>query len=134
MKRIRTSWQPLAALLLALLVFQGCGAINPLCGSARPAPVIASISPSTNTFAQVQAGFPLTVAGSHFVVSSVVVINGTTMSTTVMSSTQLQVMITSALITAPGTANVVVHTPGGTSGDVGCSSGGTSKTLVLTIT
>ena len=105
-----------------------------MCGSARPAPVVASLSPGTTTFTQVQQGLPLIVTGSHFVSSSVVIINGTTLSTTITSSTQLQVTITSALITAPGTANVVVHTPGGTSGDVGCSSGGTSKTLVLTIT
>ena len=134
MKRIRTSWRLLTTLLLASLALPGCNALNPLCGSARPAPVIASLSPSSNTFAQVQQGFPLTVAGSHFVASSVVVINGTTLSTTVTSSTQLQVTITSTVIPAAGTANVVVHTPGGTAGDAGCTSGGTSKTLVLTIT
>ena len=134
MKRIRTSWQPLTALLISLLALPGCNALNPLCGSARPAPVIASLSPSTTTFAQVQQGFPLIVAGSHFVASSVVVINGTTLSTTVTSSQQLQVTITTALISAPGTANVTVHTPTGNSGDVGCTSGGTSKTLVLTVT
>ena len=138
MKRIRTSWQPLSPLLLALLVLllalPGCNALNPLCGSARPAPVISSLSPSTATFAQVQQGFPLVVTGSRFVVSSVVVVNGTTLSTTITSSTQLQVTVTSAVITAPGAANVVVHTPAGNTGNVGCTSGGTSKTLVLTIT
>jgi len=133
-KANRAFLQSLSALLLALLVFQGCNALNPLCGSARPAPIIASLSASTATFAEVQQGFLLTVNGSRFVSSSVVVINGTTLSTTVSSSQQLQVTITTALISAPGTANVTVETPSGNSGALGCTSGGTSHVLVLTIT
>jgi len=120
--------------LLLVLVFPGCNALNPLCGSARPAPVIVSLSPSTITFAEVEQGVLLTVNGRQFVSSSVVVINGTTLSTKVVSSQQLQVTITTTLISAPGTANVTVNTPSGNSGDVGCSSGGTSGVLVLTIT
>jgi hypothetical protein len=119
--------------LLLVLVFPGCNALNPLCGSARPAPVIVSLSPSTITFAEVEQGVLLTVNGRQFVSSSVVVINGTTLSTKVVSSQQLQVMITTALISAPGTASVTVNTPSGNSGDVGCTSGGTSGALVLTI-
>jgi hypothetical protein len=46
-----------------------------------PSPIIGSLSPSTVTFAEVQQGFLLTVNGSHFVSSSVVVVNGTTLST-----------------------------------------------------
>ncbi len=64
MKRISAFLRPLGALLLALLLFQGCNALNPLCGSARPAPIIASLSASTTTFAEVQQGFLLTVNGS----------------------------------------------------------------------
>ncbi len=134
MKRIGAFLRPLAALLLALLVFQGCNALNFLCGSARPAPIIGSLSVSMITFAEVQQGFLLTVNGSQFVSSSVVVINGTTLSTDVTSSQQLQVTITTALISAPGTASVTVYTPSGNSGDIGCTSGGTSLALVLTIT
>ena len=126
--------QPLSMLLLGLLVFQGCNALNPLCGSARPAPVIASLSPSTITFAEVQQGILLTVNGTQFVSSSVVVINGTTLSTVVISNQQLQVTLTTDVITAPGTASLTVNTPSGNSGDVGCTSGGTSHALVLTIT
>ena len=126
--------QPLSALLLALLVLQGCNALNPLCGSARPAPTIGSLSASTITFAEVQQGFLLTVEGSQFVSSSVVVINGTTLSTAILSSQQLQVTITTALISAPGSAEVTVETPSGNSGDLGCTSGGTSHGVVLTIT
>ena len=134
MKRVSDSWRPLGALLLALLFLPGCNALNPLCGSTRPAPVIGSLSPTTITFAEVQQGLVLAVNGSQFVSSSVVVINGTTLNTTVMSSQQLQVTITTALISAPGTASVTVNTPSGNSGDLACTSGGTSSSLILTIT
>jgi hypothetical protein len=125
---------PLSALLLSLLVFQGCNALNPLCGSARPAPIIGSLSPGTVTFAEVQKGFLLTVNGSQFVSSSVVVVNGTTLNTLATSSQQLQATITTAVISAAGTASVKVNTPSGNSGDLGCTSGGNSHALVLTIT
>ena len=134
MKTISTFLRPFSALLLALLVFQGCNALNPLCGSARPAPVLGSLSATTTTFAEVQQGFPLTVKGSQFVSSSVVLINGTVVGTMVINSQQLQVTITAALISGPGTANVTVNTPSGNSGDLGCTSGGTSQALVLTVT
>jgi hypothetical protein len=134
MKRISAFLRLLSALLLASLAFQGCNAVNPLCGSARPTPIIGSLSASTITFAEVQQGFVLSVSGSQFVSSSVVVINATKLSTLVTSSTQLQVMLTTAVIAAPGTASVTVDTPSGNSGDLGCSSGGTSGALVLTIT
>jgi len=133
-KRISAFLRPLSALLQALLFFPGCNALNPFCGSARPAPILASLSATTITFAEVQQGFLLTVNGSQFVSSSVVVINGAKLSTTVMSSQQLQVTITTALISAPGTASVTVNTPSGNSGDLACTSGGTSSALTLTIT
>ena len=126
---------PLLAVVLALSCLPGCSnALNPLCGSARPAPLIGSLSPSSMDFAQVQRGAVLTVNGSHFVSSTVVVINGTTLATTVLNTTQLQVTITTGLISAPGTFDVTVKTPSGNSGDVGCTSGGTSSVLALTIT
>src|SRR2546427_6181489 len=84
MKRISACLR-LGALQIALLLFQACNALNPLCGSARPTPIIGSLSASTITFAQVQQGFVLTVNGSQFVSSSVGVINGTTESTLVTS-------------------------------------------------
>ena len=132
MKRIGISLRLLSALLVVLPFFPGCNALNPLCESARPAPVIGSLSATTITFAEVQQGFLLTVNGSQF--SSVVVINGTTLTTNVMSSQQLQVTITTAVISAPGTASVTVNTPSGNTGNLGCTSGGTSGALALTIT
>lgn len=134
MKRISAFLRSLSVLLLASLVFQACNAVNPLCGSARPAPIIGSLSASTITLAEVQQGFVLNVYGANFVSSSVVVINGTNLNTLVTSSTQLQFTITAAVIPAPGTVDVTVNTPSGNSGDLGCSSGGTSGALVLTIT
>jgi len=134
MKGIHASLRLLSTLLLAMLVLQGCNALNPLCGSARPAPSLSSLSVTTVTFAQVQQGFVLTVNGSHIVSSSVVVINGTTLITQVLSNSQLQVTLTTAFITGPGTASVTINTPSGNSGNLGCTSGGTSQASALTIT
>ncbi len=134
MKQVGTFLRTFGATLLVLLVLQSCNSLNPACGSARPAPTIGSLSISTITLAQVQQGFVLTVNGNHFVSATVGVINGTTLTTLVTSSTQLQVTITAAVISTPGTASVTVNTPSGNSGDLGCTSGGTSGALVLTIT
>ncbi|MGA7400623.1 MAG: hypothetical protein WCC99_21050 [Candidatus Sulfotelmatobacter sp.] len=134
MRRVFAFWRSFGPILFALLVFQSCNSLNPACGSARPSPTIASLSATTITLAQVQQGFVLTVNGSNFVSSTVGVINGTTLTTLVTSPTQLQVTLTTALITVPGTASVTVNTPSGTSGDLGCTSGGTSGALTLTIT
>lgn len=134
MKLLERTFWPLSIVVFALLLLPGCNSLNPLCGSARPVPVIGSLSATTITFAQVQQGFLLSVNGKNFVSASVVVINGTTLSTNVLSNQQLQVTITSALISGPGTASVSVNTPSGNSGDLGCSSGGHSGTLTLTIT
>jgi hypothetical protein len=84
--------------------------------------------------AEVQQGFLLTVTGSQFVSASVVVVNGTAVSTLATSSQQLQATITAAVISAAGTASVTVNTPSGNSSDLGCSSGGTSQPLTLTVT
>lgn len=134
MKRSNGYRWPLRVVLFSLLFLPGCNSLNPLCGSARPAPVMGSLSASTITFAQVQQGFALTVTGTEFVSSTVVVINGTTLQTTVVNSQELQVTITTDLISGPGTASVTVNTPAGNTGYVDCTSGGTSSALTLTIT
>jgi hypothetical protein len=124
----------LTSLLALLLLLPGCNALNPLCGSARPAPILTSITPSTAALGQLPPSFPLTLKGSQFVSASVVVFNGVTLATVVNSSAQLTVTITSAMIPAAGTYSVQVQTPSGTTGDLGCSSGGNSATLTLTVT
>jgi len=119
--------------LVALLLLPGCNAVNPLCGSARPLPILISISPATMVFSQVPPSFVLTATGSHFVSSSVVVFNGATLATVVISSSEMTVNIASSMIPAPGSFKVFVQTPAGNSGDLGCSSGGTSSSQVLTV-
>jgi hypothetical protein len=120
--------------LLALLFLLGCNnTLNPLCGSARPVPVIGSLSPSTMSFAQLQQGATLTVNGSHFVSSSEVEINSVPLSATVVSDQQLKIKLTTDVISAPGAVHVKVHTPSGNTGDLGCTSGGDSSVLVLTV-
>ena len=120
--------------LLAVMFLPGCNnTLNPLCGSARPAPLIGSLSHSTVSFAQVQQGVMLTVNGSQFVSSSEVVINGKALSATVASGQQLKILLTTSVISGPGAVNVSVLTPSGNSADLGCTSGGKSSVLVLTV-
>jgi hypothetical protein len=122
------------AALLAVLFLPGCNnTLNPFCGSARPVPLIGSLSPSTMTFSQVEQGAVLTVNGSQFVSASEVMVNGKALSTSVLSSQKLSVTLSSGIISGPGAVNVNVHTPSGNSGDIGCSSGGDSTMLVLTV-
>jgi hypothetical protein len=120
--------------LVPLSLLAGCNnTLNPLCGSARPAPLIASLSPSIVTFADVQNGVMLSVNGSQFVPASQIVINGKTLAATATSAQQLQVMLTTSVISGPGKVNVKVVTPSGDTSDIGCSSGGTSSVLTLTV-
>ena len=122
------------AAVLAVVFLPGCNnTLNPFCGSARPVPLIGSLSPSTVSFAQVEQGSVLVVKGSQFVSSSQVVINGQVLSTTVASSQQLRVTLSSGAISGPGPVKVNVVTPSGNTGDLGCSSGGKSSVLVLTV-
>jgi hypothetical protein len=123
----------LCSCLAVVLLFPGCNALNPLCGSARPVPSLSSISPATLVFSELPASFVLTATGSHFVASSVVVFNGATLATDVVSSTEATVNITSDMIPATGDFNVLVQTPAGNSGYLGCSSGGNSKDEVLSV-
>ena len=124
----------LLAGLLAPLLLSGCNnTLNPLCTSARPAPLIGSISPNTMTFAQVQQGVELVVNGSNFVSSTEVMINSTPLGASVLSSTQLKVKVSSDVISGPGQVKVMVQTPSGNTGDLGCTSGGKSSVLVLTV-
>ncbi|HLY57850.1 MAG TPA: IPT/TIG domain-containing protein [Stellaceae bacterium] len=83
--------------------------------NADPIPVLASISPTT-----VPAGgpaFPLTVTGANFVAASTVNWNGTALTTTYVSDTQLTATVPATDIATAGTAAVTVNTTGaGTSG------------------
>ncbi len=126
--------QRLWLVALALLFLPGCNnTLNPFCGSARPAPLIGSLSPSTVAFSKVEQGTMLVVNGSQFVSSSQVMIDGKALSTTVSSNQQLKVMLTTGVIAGPGTVSINVVTPSGNTGDLGCSSGGKSSVLTLTV-
>ena len=123
------------ACLLALAVsILGCNnTLNPLCSSSRPAPLIGSLSPSSMTFADLQQGQTLTINGSNFVSSSEVMINTTPLGATILSPQQMQVTLNTAVISGPGQVKVSVQTPSGNTGDLGCSSGGKSSVLTLTV-
>jgi hypothetical protein len=133
MKRVLALPGLLGATVLVLLILPACNALNPACGSSRPVPNISSLSDSTVNFSDVQTGFTLTINGNNFVAATVGVVNGLSLPTQLLSSTQLQITIDTSVVAAPGTADVTVNTPAGNSGYVGCSSGGTSSALVLTI-
>jgi hypothetical protein len=122
------------SLLLAILCLAGCGGYNPFCGSSRPKPVIFSLSPNSATLAQVQQSFVMTVNGGNFYSSSLIIWNGASLPTVVVSSSQMKATITTTQISAAGTAQVYVHTPSNLSGDLDCSSGGDSATLTFTVT
>jgi hypothetical protein len=85
-------------------------------------------------FSQIQQSFVLNLNGSNFDASSIVFVNGISVTPAVLSHQLLQATLTTKEITGPGDANVLVRTPAGTTGDLGCSSGGNSATLVLTVT
>ena len=132
--RLWTSSLSLACLCTLAFTIVGCNnTLNPLCGSARPIPQIQSLSPSSMTFDDVQQGALLTVNGSQFVSSTEVLINSTVLSATVVSPQQLNVKLSTDVISAPGSVKVMVETPSGNSADVGCTSGGKSSVLTLTV-
>lgn len=118
---------------IVILSFPACNALNPFCGSARPVPLIGTLSPSSISFSQVQQGAALTVSGSQFVSASEVIINGRPLSTMVVNSSKLNVMLTTGIISGPGTVKVRVMTPSGNSADLGCTSGGKSSVLTLQV-
>jgi hypothetical protein len=122
------------AAILAVLFLPACNnTLNPFCGSARPVPMIGSLTPSAVDFAQVQQGLTLNVKGAQFVAASQVEINGKPLATSVVSNALLKVTLTAGVVSGPGAVSVMVHTPSGGSGDVGCSSGGDSTALTLMV-
>ena len=128
------SSRSLLVAVLAVLFLPACGnTLNPFCTSSRPAPLIASLAPSTVAFSDIESGVMLTINGSQFVSSSQVVINGKTLGATIVSSEKLKIMLTTGVISGPGSVTVSVSTPSGNTGDLGCTSGGKSSALVLTV-
>jgi archaellum component FlaF (FlaF/FlaG flagellin family) len=85
------------------------------------------------TFADLQQGQTLTINGSNFVSSSEVMINSTPLGATILSPQQMKVTLNTAVISGPGQVKVSVQTPSGNTGDLGCTSGGKSSVLTLTV-
>jgi hypothetical protein len=102
---------------------QACGQApipqRPSASSTPPAPVVSGLSPSSATAKS--AALTLTVNGSGFVATSVVRWNGSSRTTTFVSSGQLRAAITAADLATARSVPVAVVTPapgGGTSGSV----------------
>ena len=76
-------------------------------------PIISSLSPGSAAAGGVNV--ILTVKGTHFTASSVVRFNGSALSTTFNSASQLSATIPAAAIASAGAAQVVVVDPNGTS-------------------
>ncbi|HKU25756.1 MAG TPA: IPT/TIG domain-containing protein [Candidatus Sulfotelmatobacter sp.] len=123
-----------ACLLVLAFSAVGCNnTLNPLCASARPAPVIGALSPSSVPFTQIQSGTTVTITGSNFVSATQVLVNSKPLSATVINPTKLTVKLNTGEITGPGQVKVAVETPSGNTGDLGCTSGGRSSVLTLTV-
>ena len=105
-------------LLTFLLVLPALG----LAQKQSKVPVLNAISPTSATAGG--SSLTLTASGSNFTSGSVVQWNGSSIATTVVSSTQLQASVASSRIAGAGTATVKVYTSG--------RFGGTSNGLTFT--
>ncbi len=107
------------SLLVLLISLDGCGGGSPA-PVQPPIPSIASISPTSATIAAPDVA--LTVTGSNFVASDVVVwnlsSNPANLTTTFVSSTKLTAVISTALLASAGSAQVSVVAPDGSSNGV----------------
>jgi PKD repeat protein len=89
----------------------------------NPVPTTASISPACVTAGS--SDFTLTVNGTKFVATSTVNWNGSALTTTFVSSTQLTAIVAAANVAIAGTASITVVNPG--------PGGGTSNSQTFTI-
>jgi hypothetical protein len=109
-----------AALSLALCVFTGCGGA-PFTGSLTDGPgngsgptpptgqaEISSLTPSTIPAGS--AAFTLTATGANFVQGTAILWNNTTLTTTYVSSTEIQAQVPASLVAAP-TSVTLIPTP-----------------------
>ncbi|WP_322819395.1 hypothetical protein [Tepidiforma sp.] len=92
-------------------------------GSTNPLPVLSTISPSTA--AAGSGTLTLTLTGSGFIATSEARWNGTPLTTTYLTPTQLTALLPASLLTSPGTANITVVNPS--------PGGGTSASRTFTI-
>ncbi len=90
----------------------------------NPLPTLSSLSPNSATAGS--GAFTLTANGSNFINGSVIKWNGTALTTTYISASQLTASIPASNISAAGTAAITIFTP--------TPGGGTSGTLTFTVT
>jgi uncharacterized protein (TIGR03437 family) len=76
---------------------------------AAPVPAIAALSPSA---VAAGSGFTLTITGSGFYAASVMQWNGSPLTTTLLSGTQLSAQVPASLVQAAGSASITVVNPG----------------------
>jgi hypothetical protein len=89
----------------------------------NPLPSLSSIAPSSATAGA--AALALTVTGTNFINGSSILWNGTPLTTTFVSTTQLTASVASTLLTTAGTATVAVSTP--------APGGGVTSNFTITI-
>ena len=97
-----------------------------------PVPTITSLSPSTT--AAGSTGFTLTVNGTGFLSGSVVNFNGTALTTTFVSATQLTAAVPAAAVATTGSYPVTVANPSANQGGTSAAATFTVTTAVPTIT
>ncbi len=114
MSRTKVAIVSILLLLFALPVFAAAQRNN--------LPVIKTLSPTATTAG---TAVLLTVSGSNFSSGSQVLWNGVAQPTTIVNSTTLRISVTSAMVSAAGTAKVSVFSAG--------RFGGSSATLSFTI-
>jgi hypothetical protein len=90
----------------------------------NPAPTLSTLSPSSAS--QGGPAFTLTLAGTGFVASSTVQVNGAPRTTTFVSATQLTASIPASDLASAGTPSITISSP--------TPGGGTSSALAFTIT
>ena len=79
--------------------------------NTNPVPILTSISPAADTVAA--PDFTMTLNGSNFISTSVVVFAGKFLTTTFVSANQLKATVPSGYLTTPGILNVNVFTANG---------------------
>ncbi|MFA5185259.1 MAG: IPT/TIG domain-containing protein [Patescibacteria group bacterium] len=75
----------------------------------NPPPTISGLSPSSRTAGS--ASFTLTVNGTNFAANSQIKANGSSLSTTYVSATQLRATVDAVYIASPGSLAITVYSP-----------------------
>ena len=123
-------WRMCMLMAIKISALLGASAILLLpavsCGGCPSTPSVASISPNSATAGA--AGFSLTVNGGNFSSNSVVVWNGSSLTTSFVNGNQLTATISATQIAQPDTASVYVYNPVGGSQPIGTGSVETTNT------